>query len=195
MLIPFGILSAAGAGVGVAGDYELIETSILTSNQSSVTFSNLGTYSSTYKHLQIRLVARGNRDTFAQDQLRLYINGDTTLSNYNVHELTGNGSTVISGYAANQNYELAYVTGSQSTANAFGAGVADILDAYSTSKFKTVRSLSGHVTPDAGGATGKRVALTSMLWRNTASITSLRIDSLDTTLIAGSRFSLYGVKG
>jgi hypothetical protein len=53
---PLGILSAAGAGGGVAGDYELISSEILGTTAASVTFSSLGDYSSTYKHLQIRAV-------------------------------------------------------------------------------------------------------------------------------------------
>jgi hypothetical protein len=49
---PLGILSAAGAGGGVAGDYELISSEILGTTAASVTFSSLGDYAppiSTYK--------------------------------------------------------------------------------------------------------------------------------------------------
>jgi hypothetical protein len=192
-LSALGIFSAAGAGGVVAGSYELIETITLGSNQTSVIFSSLGTYSSTYKHLQLRVAARGNRSTFAQDTLRLYLNGDTTLSNYASHFIIGDGSSVSSSYGASENY-IFNVDGSGSPTNAFGAGVADFLDAYSTSKNKTVRSLSGHSSPSAGGAAGARISINSMLWRDTNSITSIRIDSLNTTLAANSRFSLYGVK-
>ena len=41
--------------------FDLIQTYTLSSNQASVTFSNLGDYSSTYKHLQLRMVAKSNR--------------------------------------------------------------------------------------------------------------------------------------
>jgi hypothetical protein len=69
---PLGILSAAGAGGGgpLASDYELISTQILTSPQSSITFSSLGTYSSTYKHLQVRAVARSTRCYYKHGVLR-----------------------------------------------------------------------------------------------------------------------------
>jgi hypothetical protein len=141
------------------------------------------------------MAARGNRATFAQDELRIYLNGDNTLSNYSAHRLTGNGSSVSSGYLANDNYFIR-VDGSGSPANAFGAAVVDFLDPFAAGvKNKTVRSLSGHSSPDAGGAPGKHVTLTSLLWRNTASLTSIRIESLDSVLVSGSRFSLYGIKG
>lgn len=44
---PLGILSAAGAGGVVAGDYELISTQILAATTNSVTFTSLGDFAST----------------------------------------------------------------------------------------------------------------------------------------------------
>ena len=172
-LSPLGILIAAGVS-GFSSDYELIETVILGSNQASVTFSNLGDYSATYKHLQLRLAAKGNRATFAQDVLRLTLNGDS--ASINGHQLVGNGSSVSSSYDPSFN-TLAFVDGSGSPADAFGGAVIDFLDAYSSTKNKTVRSFSGHSSPTAGGASGARVGLASLLWRNTNSITSIRLDS------------------
>ena len=187
-LSALGIFSAAGAGGVVAtGAYDLLETQILGSSQASVTFSSLGTYSGTYKHLQVRIVARGNRVGQSQDVIRLYVNNDNTLLQ-NIHLLTGNGSGVSSSYEGTQNYFM-LTDGANSTANAFGAAIVDILDPYSTTKNKVFRALSGHVTQTT------RIALGSMLWRNTASITELKFQPLDTTFPSGSRFSLYGIKG
>jgi hypothetical protein len=181
MLIPFGILSAAGAGVGVAGDYELIETSILTSSASSVTFSNLGTYSSTYKHLQIRQVARATTNTTS----RIRLNGDTG-TNYARHVLLGNGSTVGS-FAATSASAMGGIT-VVNTANVFSGGITDILDAYSTTKNTTIRQLSGVATTE--------INLFSGVYLNTASISSITI-LLDGagSFEVGSRFSLYGIRG
>ena len=128
MLIPFGILSAAGAGGGAVGDYELIETTILGSAASSVTFSSLDTYASTYKHLQIRAVVRASA---AGDRVNgsWRMNGDTG-SNYAAHHLLGTGSTVVSSALTTQNRANramgdATVPGSSATANSFGAIVID----------------------------------------------------------------------
>ena len=142
MLIPFGILSAAGAGV-VAGDYELISTTVLGGTAASVTFSNLGDYSTTYKHLQIRAVARSNRAGIDRDLLYARLNGDTG-NNYGAHYLVGAGNAVLSGRSIPTSvFELlAYLPAATSTSGEFGAYVLDLLDAYSTTKNKTMRALS-----------------------------------------------------
>jgi hypothetical protein len=187
MLIPFGILSAAGAGVGVAGDYELIETSILTSSASSVTFSNLGTYSSTYKHLQIRAVARSTRSGETDSIMAARINGVT--SGYFVHELQGNGSSVNSSASTSQtSMRIGIVTAANSTANAYGATVIDILDPYSTTKNKTFRALTGQTNLD-------RIRLSSGSLALTNSTTEITLLDQFANFVAGSRFSLYGLKG
>jgi hypothetical protein len=186
MLIPFGILSAA-AGVEAVGDYELIESAILTSNESSVTFSNLGTYSSTYKHLQIRGLARKNAT--GSDRILTRFNSDSG-SNYAFHELTGDGSSVSSAGATSQTYAyLSIMLRSDETANNFSPFVADILDPFSSTKNTTARSLTGNT------ASFNRVRLMSAVWLSTASITSISLTAQADSFVAGSRFSLYGVRG
>ena len=187
MLIPFGVLSAAGAG---GSDYELIETNILGSAQAEVVFSSLATYASTYKHLQIRMVARTNRAGDDGENVGVRLNADTG-SNYADHVLVGNGSSVQSAAGTSQTrMVLAVVTATTATANAFGVSVIDILDSYSTTKNKTLRALAGLQ------ATSSRVYLMSGLWMNTASITSATLLPLSGgSFIAGSRFSLYGIRG
>jgi surface protein len=65
----------------------------------------------------------------------------------------------------------------------------DILDAYSTTKNKTVRSLFGGVGSDVFSS-----SLASGLFPSTASITSLDISTFN-TFATGTRISLYGIKG
>jgi len=179
---PLGILSAAGAG-GVAGTYELIETYILGSNQSEVSFSSLATYASTYKHLQIRMVALG---TTSVDNQIIRLNGDTG-NNYNSHFLFGDGSSVGSGVYTPK--DKIYIGNSSITANQFTAVVVDILDAFSSTKNTTVRALYGNVgTPNV-------VQLLSGAWFNTASLTSISVARLSNNYTTGSRFSLYGIRG
>ena len=184
MLIPLGILSAAGAGGGEVPTYELIQTQILTSSQPSITFSNLGNFSSTYKHLQIRSASLVNSGV---NLATLRFNGDTG-SNYVAHYLEGNGSSVNANWSTTTTSIYYGFWGVGSTTSAHGA-VVDILDAYSTSKNKTIRSLNGIHT-----ASGPLSTIYSGLWMNTASTTSLTITSPSNFLI-GSRFSLYGIRG
>jgi hypothetical protein len=183
-LFPLGILSAAGAGVVDLGSYDLLETQILGSAQASITFSSLGTYSSTYKHLQIRAVVRHtNANVGALGYLRA--NADSG-SNYTAHRIWGNSFNVLSGVINDTGYRLNNMPGANSDTNNYGAFVCDILDAYSTTKFKTIRSLGGNAAGEIGLYSGH--------WRNTDSITSLNYSDLGNTA-AGSRFSLYGIKG
>jgi hypothetical protein len=185
---PLGILSAAGAGVGAVGDYELISTTILGSTTADVVFdvSSLG---STYKHLQIRMVARGSGATTSTRDLYIRLNGSTT--NYSAHSLRGTGSGVSSTATTGAtviNQEAMFV-GNSNTANIFGAAVIDILDPFSTTKNTTVRTLLGHTSST------NRVALSSGAFYSTAAITSVTIFPESDSILAGSRFSIYGIKG
>jgi hypothetical protein len=182
-----GILNSQAAGGG-DGAYDLLETTTLSSSASSVTFSGLGSYSD-YAHLQIRYIVRTDR-TNNVDGVTLKINGDTA-NNYSHHRLLGYGS-VGSFAAANVGFiYLGLCPDASSTANTFGAGVADILDAFETTKYKTVRTLGGTAHP-----TDPYVSLTSGSWRDTSSLTSLTVDqTTGPNFVAGSRFSLYGIKG
>ena len=184
---PLGILSAAGAGGVAAGTYELIESYVLGSSQTSVTFSNLGNYSSTYKHLQLRIVARTDRSGEQGDVLTVRFNADSG-SNYAYHYLSGNGSSVVSAASSSQTEMWLWrLAGNTATANSFGGMVIDILDVYAT-KNKTVRALSGMT----GGLS--EVYLGSGLWNSTAAVTSIVLDQLGGNFVSGSRFSLYGIR-
>lgn len=186
MLIPFGVLSAAGAGAAVAGSYDLISTTTLGTASSFVTFSNLGDYSSTYKHLQIRVVARSTR---ADVDSAIGVQFNATTSGYFHHELQGNGSTVSSSASTSQSsMRLGFTTGNSSAANAFGAMVLDVLDPYSTTKNKTFRALTG-------GTDLNRIRLTSGSLALTNSVTEIKLNDNFANFAIGSRFSIYGLKG
>jgi hypothetical protein len=189
MLIPFGVLSA---GAAVGGTYELISSTILGGTAASVTFSNLGDYASTYKHLQIRAAVR-TTNANNNGYLGARINADTG-SNYNEHQLYTDlaNSIAVSTSGAFTTFLIGPVAGGSATANGFGSFVADILDFSSTSKNTTVRSLGGYAQSSAN-----ELRLSSGLHRNTAAVTSITIleRAFSGSLAAGSRFSLYGIRG
>ena len=187
MLIPFGILSAAGAGGAVAGGaYELLETTILGSAASSVTFTGLGSYTD-YKHLQLRYTVRSSS---TGGNLVATVNGDTG-ANYRSHRIYGDGSSVASQDFTNNFLRLGASEVSTSTANSFAAGVVDFLDFSSTTKNTTTRNLSG----TSGAIESDFVQLGSALYINTSAVTSLNFFSTVGNLVAGSRLSLYGIRG
>ena len=184
MPIPLGVLAVAGAGAAGGGNsFDLLETTVLGTDTTSVTFSGLGSYSA-YKHLQIRLVAR---ESVAADQggVVVQFNADTGNNYYN-HALEGNGSSVSSLGFDSTSIRTFSALGNTSTASAFGAGVLDILDFSSSSKRTTLRALTY-------GWYGY-IYLSSGLWNNTAAITSIRLAGVYGGFKTGSRFSLYGIK-
>jgi hypothetical protein len=184
-----GILNAQAAGEG-AGAFDLLETTTLTTSASSVTFSGLGAYSD-YKHLQIRVSLRSTISS-NESNGRIRFNGDTTTSNYRSHllaagtSLTGVISTTVTGQSGV--YLDGFLTGATSPANSFSAGVIDVLDAFSTTKYTTIRSLHG------SAQSFYRINLTSGLWLNTNPLTSITIEDAGVNFAIGSRFSLMGVK-
>jgi hypothetical protein len=190
MPIPLGVLAVAGAGAGpsAAGAFELLESQILTGTQASVTFSNLNTnYGSTYQHLQLRMVVRGNRNA-TEANSRVEFNGDTG-TNYRAHALIGNGSTVTSYDSTARAYIYwGDAAGLTFTANGFAAAIMDILDPFETTKNTTTRTLSGLE------GNYDRIQLFSGFWNNTAALTSIRIFPEANDFITGSRFSLYGMR-
>jgi hypothetical protein len=176
-------LGLLGASLSFYSDFDLISTTTLDSGQPSVTFSNLGDYSSTYKHLQIRSSALVN----ASANLAIVRFNNDSGANYSRHYMEGNGSSIVSSGGANSDnmYYAYWSSGSTVISN---VTVMNILDAYSTTKNKTVRALVGAVT------TSNLITLYSGDWRNTGAITSVTISS-PSNFLAGSRFSIYGMKG
>ena len=163
---------------------------VYVSSAASITFSNIP---QTYTHLHIRSsiqVSSGN------EYVKVQFNGDTA-TNYTENHLFGNGTNA--GAGGNLNYAnvgLLWSMGAPSTANVFGASVADILDYTNTNKHKTLKSLDG---VDLGGSGG--VCFMSGAWVKTGSgTTSNAITSITFTpnssvnFASGTRIALYGVK-
>jgi len=177
----WGILAASGSAA--PGAYELISTQVLSSTVSSVTFSSIP---QTYKHLQIRAVAKTNQ---ANDgNVGMTLNGVSSAS-YFRHTLGGNGSGAFSQAATSANFIFLPLASGTNVANMFGVSVIDILDYVSTSKNKTVRALSGR----SGDA--NQIQLTSGSIASTSALTSLGFAPTSGSFVANSRFSLYGIKG
>jgi hypothetical protein len=187
-LSALGIFSAAGAGGASGGAYELISSTILGTATTTVDFTGLDTYSTTYKHLQIRFTAKNSGTT--TQVLRVQFNGVTTGS-YAIHALWGDGTSVNSGNSTTtSNMALDWGMAPSTTTGVFSSGIIDILDTYSTTKNKTIKSLNGYVsnTPHA-------IVLTSGFLNATSAISSIRLFSNTGNLVVGSRFSIYGIKG
>ena len=171
------IAAIVGGAAPLPGDYESIETYTLATSQSSITFTGIP---STYKHLQIRVLARS---VSGADWISTNFNGDNTGTNYSRHLLQGNGSGTPTATWGNDTLSILIYD----TANGFAGGVIDILDYANINKYKTGRVLSGQDNNGSGA-----VQLNSFSWRNTAAIDTIRLSS--TNMAQYSSFALYGIK-
>lgn len=170
------------------GSFESIATTAVGSGgQTTITFSSIP---STYKHLQLRFIAKAN---YAANIFSLGIryNSDSG-TNYTFHSVYGNGTSALATGNTSYNYDYTTAVMGTSTANVFAANIVDILDYADTAKFKTIRTLNGADVNGSGGS----VALASSLWQSTSAINSI---SLSTggygDFLQYSHFALYGIKG
>jgi len=119
------------------------------------------------------------------------LNGDSGTS-YAFHSLEGTGSSVASSASTSSNQMdlgISTIPTSLQSANIFGGALIDILDFASSSKNTTLKALAGSAQTDP------RLNLASGLFINTNAVTSTELFSNSGDFVAGSRFSLYGLKG
>jgi hypothetical protein len=154
--------------------YTPLATVTLGASASSVTFSSIP---ATYRDLI--LVVNGKSVT-SQANLTTRFNADSG-SNYTYVEMYGNGSSAISSAAP-----LTYAYSGNLFTN-LGMTIIQYMDYSATDKHKTLLSRSS--------TSANQVGAIATRWANTAAITSLQVQALDSTnnFDTGSTFSLYGV--
>lgn len=180
----YGSMLAGNTAYTIPGDYFSIATVTVGSGGSStVTFSSIP---STYTHLQIRVTEQ----TSVFDKWRsIQFNGDTTTSNYTLHAIYGNGSTVGSDWYSTGNDWYWYEAVNNHSTTSMGGYIIDILDYSSTSKSKTMRWIGGHDNNGSGTS-----AFISKLWKNTAAINQIDFKVSSATFAQNSSFALYGIR-
>lgn len=194
-----GILGIYASSVlKVTNSYESISTvTVGVGGSSSISFTSIP---STYKHLQLRVLAQSNRLLYSVDNLMGTVNGDTG-ANYARHLIQASASTTTAPTAGADTSQTVLTIGginSSVAANVFTACVVDYLDYANTNKYKTIRSLNGYdINGTAGtGSFGGQVGLYSELWMSTSAISSLSFTVLNGTLFNQyTQFALYGIKG
>jgi hypothetical protein len=171
----------------VAGSFESIATATGTGASGTITFSSIP---STYSSLQIRIMSRSSS---VGRNIEIRFNSDTG-ANYSIHNLRGNGASVAATGSANYTeIEAGWIATSADSTDVMGVCLIDIHDYASTTKNKTLRSISG--LDKNGGTTNERIYLYSGAWMNTAAINSISIVSNSGNWTTASVFSLYGIKG
>ena len=154
--------------------YVALATQTLGSAASSVTFSSIsGTYTD--------LVIVANVSPTSSPYIAVRFNSDTG-TNYSRTSLSGTGSGALSARASNETY--GYVIPAAIT----GIGVA-IINIQNYSNSTTNKTVITRWS-DASNVVSAMVTL----WRNTAAITSVEVNTGGvSTFATGSTFSLYGI--
>jgi len=115
----------------VTNSYESIATyTVGAGGSSTITFSSIP---STFKHLQLRAIVRGNSASTI-DAIKMTFNSDPSSRNYvTLHQIYGSGSTIAAQNSTGNGWIYqSYVAGNSANSNVFGAYVTDILDYTST---------------------------------------------------------------
>jgi len=158
--------------------YEVISTQTLGSAAATVTFSSIP---QTYTDLVLIVnhsVTTGNPSIHGR------FNSDTG-SNYSRTRLLGNGSAASSARGTSQTF-LGLSTGVGSSTTVEGIMICNILNYANATTYKTC------LTRNNAASLGTEASVT--LWRSTASVTSVEVFVDASTFVAGSTFTLYGVK-
>lgn len=179
-----GILASATTA-GQLGSFESIATvAVGSGGQAEIDFTNIPT---TFKHLQIRYIARGTRNA-ADVSFNFRLNGATT--GYAWHRLIGTGTAAESGSGTNATaIDLNDIPAATATASSFGAGIIDILDYADTNKNTTTRALFGRDLNGSG-----MINFQSGLYNATTAVTSIKFRNGEGNFAQHSSFALYGIK-
>jgi hypothetical protein len=187
-----GIVASQISGHLVApNSFESIATFVVGAGGSaSINFTSIP---QTYKHLQVRYIARNTATGYVSGGATyMQFNGDTTV-NYSFHDVRGDGSSTSSyGQPASGGNNVMYVNGQTGSGSSntliYGSAIIDILDYTNTNKNKTIKVFGGQDTSGAG-----ILDLDGGAWYSTSAITSIQITN--GTFAQYSHFALYGIKG
>jgi hypothetical protein len=165
----------------MATTYTLIDKTILTGNQASVTFSSI---SNTYTDILFSYSIRGtNVDSFRG--LRLSVNGST--ANLSVRQFQGLGSGTPGSYTGTNDIGAGNTAGS--TSNTFTSGQIYFTN-YTSSNNKP---FSGE-TASENNASLAILQMYAGLFNSSSAISSLGISFDANDIASGSSFYLYGIK-
>jgi hypothetical protein len=166
--------------------YTPIATTNGTGSASSITFSSIP---ATYTDLRL-VVSNAALVSGSDTNLIFRINTDTG-SNYSMTNL---GARALSStpFSARQSTTYGELNWYTAIGTQRGMSLMDFMNYSNTTTYKTVLCNS---RVDEGNATYSGVEVLVNLWRNTAAINSIKIETFSgSNLTSGSTFSLYGVK-
>lgn len=184
-----------GRSAGGEGNYFALATVKIASTTSSFSFTGIP---ADYQHLEIRYQSIVNRVTYGYDPLQMWFNSDTSNAYPNTfirgtgaNAALSSGSSSLSG---TPNFYMDWGNGT-SVNNYPSNGIITIFDANSSSKYKTMHARYGvDLNGTLGGAAGS-VNFFAGTYFGYSPVTTISFNSyLGNSFVAGTQFSLYGIK-
>lgn len=160
----------------MATTYTPIQSTTLSSSQSSVTLSSIPS-----THTDLILIINGSM-TAATGAYSLRFNSDTG-SNYSMTGIYGNGSANGSFRATNQN--RAYLGDGANTSQL--VNIIQIFNYSNSTTYKTLLTRKNQITSSS-------IEALVDTWRSTAAINSITIFPDSNSFASGTIFALYGIK-
>jgi len=193
----YGVASATTAASNsvtpaTASSYESIASTLVSSSSSLVEFTSIP---QTFKHLQVRIVARCTANSDREPIHIMLNNLNTSIYTTNFFNVLGSGgsNTVsITGYdgTVNNMGGSSTVPGTAAaSASLYGISIIDFLEYSNTGVTKTPRSFATQASGNFD-----RLTFIGGIVNTTAAISSIQLRT-STAWASGSRLSLYGIKG
>jgi len=165
--------------------HNLIQTRRLVSNQTTITFSNIP---QTYTDLRLLVSARSTATGQVRRYVNVNINSSSSPQTYVRSIAYSTNNTVTDFDNVNSNYLVMTTDGADS--GVFGIGELYFIN-YSGSTNKAVTCTSGALS---SGNSEHMIGIWGATRSTTTAITSLQFTCEIGDFVAGSVFSLYGIK-
>ena len=173
----------------MANTYFAIAKNVLTSNQSSITFTSIP---ATYTDLYMTISARSSDTSTLYTGLLMQVNSLTSGSTYTeVFGYTTGALSTRNQFGGSKMF-IGFYSTDLSTSNTFGSGEV-YMPNYANGLNKTF-SVTSVSERNSSSAHSSYQTISAGLSSNTAAISSLTINFSGYNILSGSRFDLYGIK-
>jgi hypothetical protein len=174
----------------IAAYETLIADTTLAAAAGSVVFSSIP---QTYRHLRLVLTARGDLTGTGPQRVLMRMNADSGAG-YHWQYMRGNATTPTTGaFIGASSIGVGLLTVAGSAADNWATTEVVLPDYRSATHRKQVQASTGGMMTDE--TAGLFLEQSTGIWRNLSAITSLTLFPSGGNFIAGTRATLYGMKG
>lgn len=164
--------------------YDLLASTVLTSDTAQVSFTSLDTVASGYRDLVVVFEGISSRTNSSNDDMQIYFNSLSSGSYYGLRVFGASGSYFIQSQSGGSYIELSGIKTISAGNIKKTLATMEILDFSQTNKDKL--SIIRRNDYDYVTMQGER-------WDSTSAITTINFDLTNGNFVTGSTFYLYGI--